>query len=140
MGNENMYPPWKILTFKYLPSQKPTMPSVFKINRLLVTFAALNNEITYGEKVWDGKLSLWKQDFRSLQLNQLSNLFTTPFRGLVAMNIFYEYIFDFFSPLLYFGMHYARLFKNFCFPKFLNPTLIESDQCYDRPQYWQKLN
>ena len=32
-------------------SQKPAMPSVFKINRLLVTFAALNNEITYGEKV-----------------------------------------------------------------------------------------
>ena len=81
-------------------SQKPTMPSVFKINRLLVTFATLNNEITYGEKVWDGKLTLWKQDFRSLQLNQLSNLFTTPFRGLVAMNIFYEYIFDFFPPLL----------------------------------------
>ena len=71
-------------------SQKPTMPIVFKINRLLVTFAALNNEITYGEKVWDGKLSLWKQDFRSLQLNQLSNLFTTPFRELVAISIFYE--------------------------------------------------
>ena len=39
-------------------SQQATAPSIFKINRLLVTFAALNNEITYGEKVWDGKLSL----------------------------------------------------------------------------------